>query len=41
MMVYLVDDDESVRKALARLIRASGYEIKTFASALEFIDFIR
>ena len=41
MMVYLVDDDESVRKALARLIRASGYQIKTFASALEFIEFIR
>jgi len=41
MTVYLVEDDEPVRKALARLIRASGYEIKTFASALEFIEFIR
>ena len=39
MMVYLVDDDPSVRKALARLIRASGYAIKTFASAREFIEF--
>ena len=37
MTVYLVDDDNSVRKALARLIRAAGYEIKTFASAHEFI----
>jgi FixJ family two-component response regulator len=37
MTVYLVDDDNSVRKALARLIHAAGYEIKTFASAHEFI----
>ncbi len=37
MTVYLVDDDNSVRKALARLIRAAGYDIKTFASAHEFI----
>jgi FixJ family two-component response regulator len=38
MTVFLVDDDHSVRKALARLIRAAGYEIKTFASAREFIE---
>jgi FixJ family two-component response regulator len=38
MTVFLVDDDNAVRKALARLIRAAGYEIKTFASAQEFIE---
>jgi FixJ family two-component response regulator len=38
MTVYLVDDDNSVRKALARLVRVAGYEIKTFASAYEFIE---
>jgi FixJ family two-component response regulator len=38
MTVYLVDDDNSVRKALGRLIRAAGYEIKTFTSAHEFIE---
>jgi FixJ family two-component response regulator len=38
MTVFLVDDDDSVRKALARLIRTAGYEIKTFASAREFIE---
>jgi FixJ family two-component response regulator len=38
MTVFLVDDDSSVRKALARLIRAAGYEIETFASAQEFIE---
>lgn len=38
MTVFLVDDDSSVRKALTRLIRAAGYEIKTFSSAREFIE---
>ena len=36
MKVFLVDDDNSVRKALTRLIRAAGYEIETFASAQDF-----
>lgn len=36
--VFLIDDDDSVRKALGRLIRAAGYEVKTFASAREFIN---
>ena len=36
MTVFLVDDDSSVRKALARLIRVAGYKIETFASAQEF-----
>lgn len=38
MKVYLVDDDGSVRKALARLLRASGYDIETFASARDFLN---
>ncbi|MBT3254924.1 MAG: response regulator transcription factor [Deltaproteobacteria bacterium] len=37
-IVYVVDDDPSVRKALERLLRSDGYETKTFASALEFLD---
>ena len=37
-IVYVVDDDPSVRTALERLLRSSGYEIKAFASALEFMD---
>jgi len=36
--VYVVDDDASVRKAVARVIQTAGLNVKTFASALEFLD---
>ena len=36
--VFLIDDDASVRKALARLIKSAGYRVLTFASASEFLD---
>jgi FixJ family two-component response regulator len=35
--VFIVDDDPSVRKSLARLIGAAGYRIEAFASAREFL----
>jgi len=35
--VLIVDDDPSVRKSLARLVRAAGYEAEAFASAREFL----
>jgi FixJ family two-component response regulator len=35
--VYLVDDDDSLRTALSRLLRAAGYEVRAFASAGEFL----
>jgi FixJ family two-component response regulator len=38
-LIYVVDDDPSVRKALERLLRSVGYDVKAFASALEFMDF--
>jgi FixJ family two-component response regulator len=38
-MVYVVDDDPSLRKALERLLRSAGHDAKTFGSALEFLDF--
>lgn len=38
-VVYIVDDDESVRRAMARLIRSAGMEAHTFPSAKEFLDF--
>lgn len=38
-IIYVVDDDPSMRKALERLLRSAGHDAQTFASALEFLDF--
>ncbi|NLJ27961.1 MAG: response regulator transcription factor [Deltaproteobacteria bacterium] len=38
-VVYVVDDDPSVLKSLERLLRSEGYDVKTFTSALDFLDF--
>ena len=38
MPVYIVDDDESMRKALQRLLRSVGYQALTFTSAEDFLD---
>jgi FixJ family two-component response regulator len=40
-MVFVVDDDASVRKSLARLLRASGHSADTFASPAEFLEHCR
>jgi FixJ family two-component response regulator len=39
--VALVDDDASVRKALARFLSASSFEITTFGSAREFLKSVK
>ena len=36
-IVFVVDDDASVRKSLSRLLRSGGYTAETFASATEFL----
>ncbi|HEV3424155.1 MAG TPA: response regulator [Paraburkholderia sp.] len=36
-LVYVVDDDDSVRCAFSRLIRAAGHAVAAFASAREFL----
>jgi FixJ family two-component response regulator len=36
-IVFVVDDDASFRTAVARLLRASGFAVRTFASAVEFL----
>jgi FixJ family two-component response regulator len=36
--VFVVDDDESVRRALKGLIRSLGYDVVTFASAEEYLE---
>jgi len=37
-LIAVVDDEESVRKALERLIRSAGMHVKTFQSGAEFLD---
>ncbi len=36
--IYVVDDDESVRRALKFLINAFGFEVRTFSCAEEFFS---
>lgn len=36
-VVFVVDDDVSVREALASLVRSAGLPVQTFASAQEFL----
>jgi FixJ family two-component response regulator len=37
-IVFVVDDDESMRKALSNLVRSVDLQVETFASAPEFLD---
>jgi FixJ family two-component response regulator len=37
-IVFVVDDDASVREALQRLIRSAGLSVEAFASAEEFLN---
>jgi FixJ family two-component response regulator len=37
-LVFIVDDDDAVRRALARLLGAAGYRVETFASARAFME---
>ncbi len=38
-IVYVIDDDASVRTSLARLIRSEGLDVDTFSSARDFLCF--
>ena len=37
-IVRVIDDDASFLTAIARMLRASGFSVKTYASAMEFLD---
>ena len=37
-IVFVVDDDAAVRKALSRLFRSAGYAVTTFDSAQPYLD---
>jgi len=36
-LVFVVDDDASVRRSLARLVKTAGYEAEAFASVRDFL----
>ncbi|MCX4155033.1 MULTISPECIES: response regulator transcription factor [Paraburkholderia] len=38
-VVYVIDDDESMRLALSTLLRSTGLRVETFASSQEFLAF--
>lgn len=38
--VFVVDDDLSARRGIARLLRAAGHNVREYASANEFLDII-
>ncbi|MBN3751956.1 response regulator transcription factor [Paraburkholderia sp. Tr-20389] len=38
-IVYVVDDDDSMRAAVSMLLRSVGLRVETFASAQEFLSF--
>jgi FixJ family two-component response regulator len=37
-VIFVLDDDNSARNGIARLIRTAGYNVKTFASSEKFLD---
>jgi CheY-like chemotaxis protein len=36
-MIFIVDDDPSIRRSLTRLLRSAGYEARPFGNAAEFL----
>jgi FixJ family two-component response regulator len=40
-IVFVVDDDPSVRTSTERLVRSAGFKVKTFGSAREFFESFR
>ena len=36
--IAIVDDDEPIRKALSRLLRASEFSVESYSSGKEFLD---
>lgn len=38
LVVFVIDDDPSLRRALARRLRAAGLQVETYASAEAFLD---
>lgn len=39
--VYVIDDDDSMRRAVSTLLRANGYQVEAFGTAPEFFSFAK
>lgn len=39
--IYLVDDDESVRRSVGFMLKTSGHTVKSFASGVDFLKDVR
>lgn len=40
-LVYLVDDDDAVRRSAGFMLKTSGYEVEAFASGVEFLKHVK
>jgi len=40
-LIYLVDDDDAVRRSAGFMLKTSGYEVETFASGVEFLKQVK
>jgi len=40
-LIAVVDDEESVRMALRRLLRSAGLDVETFSSGADFLDSLK
>lgn len=40
-LVYLVDDDDAVRRSAGFMLKTSGFEVESFASGMEFLKVIK
>ena len=38
LTIFVVDDDDSLRRSLARLLRSAGWKVETFGSGPEFLE---
>ncbi|MBU6173801.1 MAG: response regulator, partial [Planctomycetes bacterium] len=36
-LIHVIDDDESIRKAVTRLLKAAGYEVQSYTTSGEFL----
>ncbi len=39
--IFVIDDDQSARSGIARLLRAAGHAVREFVSASEFLEHLK